>query len=181
MTLSRGIGVLLALAITGAVGGLSQMPWSVDAGGPALIRFSWRAAGQRVEQCREPTAEDLAGLPDHMRPQEICERAMRPYQLRISVDGQLVTDQVLRAAGAQADRPIYVFVEHPVEPGAHAVRVDFRPLPGDGATADASADGAARIEPLLLDREIHIERGQIMVVTLSGDGDAFAVLGPEGS
>ena len=180
MTRSRVVGILLALAVTGAVGALSQVPWSVDAAGPALIRFSWRAAGQRVGQCREPTAEDLAGLPAHMRPQEICERGMRPYQLRILVDGQPVADQVLRAAGAQEDRPIYVFIEHPVEPGAHAVSVDFRPLPGDAATGGGPAGGEAPVEPLVLDREIDIEWGQILVVTLSGDGGAFAVLGQEG-
>lgn len=174
MTMSRILAVLVAVGATGALGGLSQLPWSVDAGGAALIRFSWRATGERIDRCRAPTAEDLTGVPAHMQPEQICERGMLPFHLRIVVDGLTVADREIRASGAREDRPLYVFVEHPVEPGEHAVEVVFRPVPE--ARRDDDLDP---VQPLRLDREIEVESGQIVVVSLTGDGSSFAVLGED--
>ena len=169
MTAARSVGLGLALVFTAGLGWWSQMPYEGAGSDGALLRFSWRAPGQRLEQCREPTEEELEGLPDHMRPQQICERAMRPFDLRIEVDDSVVVDAVVRAPGAQGDRPISVLRDVPTFAGPHRVRVAF------GPTASAPSDAQTE-RPVRLDRTVDLGAGDIAVITLDESGRAFRVL-----
>ena len=94
----------------------------------ALVRLDWRARGERVEDCRPPTEEEIAGRPPHMRPREICEGRVRPYSLRVVVDRAVVVDDTIHGAGAREDRPLYVAREIAVRPGVRELRIDFESL-----------------------------------------------------
>lgn len=127
--MARIVGGVLALLLTGAVVGLSRMPYVVESSDAAGVRLSWRFRAT-MEECRELSEEELAELPVHMRRPVVCERRVPPHRLRVEVDGRLLLDEVVRSAGAQQDRPLYVFREIPVEPGRRRVRVRFERVDG---------------------------------------------------
>lgn len=130
-------GGVVAILLTGAVVGLSHMPYQVESGDEARLRLSWRFRAA-VEECRELTEEELAELPVHMRREVVCQRRVPPFRLRVEVDGRAVLDEVVRAAGAQHDRPLYVFREISVEPGRRDVRIRFERVGEEGGRGEAS-------------------------------------------
>jgi hypothetical protein len=124
-----GTGVA-ALATLGMVA-LTDAPTLVEPDADGLLRLSWRMVGERVELCRPPTAEDLAALPRHMRPQEICEGRMAAFVLRVRVDEESVIDREIRPSGLREDRPVYVFEERRLAPGRHRIEVTFSQVEGN--------------------------------------------------
>lgn len=137
---ARIVGGVLALLLTGAVVGLSRLPYEVESSDAASLRLSWRFRAT-MEECRELSEEELGELPVHMRRPVVCERRVPPHRLRVEVDGRLLLDEVVRSAGAQQDRPLYVFREISVEPGRHRVRVRFERVDGGGQEGDEEDAG----------------------------------------
>jgi hypothetical protein len=155
--LLRSAGIVAATAVmTLALVGLSRVPWSAAPGDDGALRLAWQYKSQPVERCRTATPEELAKLPPHMRRTTICERGLRPYVLEVSVDGGAARVDTVRARGARADRPLGVFAQVPLAPGAHAIRVAFSPAGGDHA-------------PLTLDTTLVLAPRQVWLVTLDGD------------
>jgi hypothetical protein len=146
--------------MTLALVGLSRVPWSAAPGEDGALRLAWQYRSQPIERCRAATPEELAKLPQHMRRSTICERGLRPYVLEVSVDGGAAHADTVRARGARADRPLGVFAQVPLAPGAHAVRVTFTPLGGGHA-------------PLALDTTLIVARRQVWLVTLDAGGGAL--------
>ena len=167
--LRRWLGALLAVASALALAALSQVPYTPAAAEQAVLRLSWRAPGVRVQNCRRLTDEEKAALPAHMRRDEVCEGRLLPAHLRVEVDGRVVVDDTVRASGARGDRPLYVFREIPLAPGAHALRVRFsRPDGGSGAAAPA----------LHLDDTLALVPGEVALVTYDADAGALVVRTP---
>ncbi len=79
--LRAGLGALVALLMTLAIGALSQVPYRTESADQAWIRLSWRVSTPRIEECRTLTAEELAELPIHMRRDEVCEGTGRSILL----------------------------------------------------------------------------------------------------
>jgi hypothetical protein len=148
--------VALAVFTTLAVGALSRVPYGVRDGETSLVRLSWRYRGEREEECRELSEEELARLPAHMRQPIVCEGQAVSFLLEVTIDGAAAARDTIRAAGARADRPLYVFRELPVTPGAHALRVSLRSLAGDG--------------DLDLDTRVDLAAGEVALVTLDAEG-----------
>jgi len=101
-----------------------------------LLRLSWRTVGERIETCRPPTEQELAAVPRHMRPEEVCEGRMAPFELRVRVDGETRVARMIRPAGVREDRPIYVFEESRVEPGLHQIEVSFSRVDEEAGRSD---------------------------------------------
>jgi hypothetical protein len=118
-------GAAVALLLTAGIGALSRVPYEADSADHALLRLAWRVRGARVEECRRLTPEELERTPPHMRRDEVCEGRVLPYRLIVTVDGQLVVDDSVHAAGARADRPLYVSRDVPVTPGTRRLAVRF--------------------------------------------------------
>jgi hypothetical protein len=157
-----------ALLTAGLVLG-SRVPWRVEGGGDASIRLSWRVVGERIEQCREPTAAEQANLPPHMRQTRLCERRLAPFRLAVRVDGAELLDASVRPSGAREDRPTYVFHELRVPPGEHRLELRFeveRP-PGSGPPAQP---------PLLLDERVRLAPRRVLLVTRAAETGALAIL-----
>jgi hypothetical protein len=122
----RGVvGAALAAAVGVGLAALSRAPYEPRRQEQSLLRLSWRARGERVEACRHLSAEEVAALPIHMRRTEICEGRVLPYHLTVELDGRTVLRDVIHAAGAREDRPLYVFYELPVTAGPHQLAVRF--------------------------------------------------------
>lgn len=117
--------MVAALAIV-AIG--SRWPWLASLDEVALVRLDWRARGERVEECRAPRDEEIAELPVHMRPREICESKIAPYTLVVTLDGAVVIDDTIHGAGAREDRPLYVAREIAVSPGPHYLHIGFEKI-----------------------------------------------------
>lgn len=153
------LGAAWAVAAAVSIGVLTRAPYAAEPPDVALLRLSWRLRGELVEECRRRTPEELERLPAHMRRVEVCDRRVAPYRLRFSVDGERLADQVVRAAGAREDRPLYVFRERPLAPGPRRLRVSFV---REGATAPAPS-------ALVLDTLLALKAGQVALVTFDAD------------
>jgi len=160
-----GLGVLVALLMTVAIGALSQVPYRTESADQAWIRLSWRVSAPRIEECRTLTAEELAELPIHMRRNEVCEGTGIPYRLRIALNGEGVEETLIRGAGTRGDRPIYVFRELRVEPGAHRLEISLTPeIAGDMAAGDAE------METLELAEDLDLAAGDVALITRAEGG-----------
>ena len=137
--MNAALRATLAVVVTGiamaALAALSRVPYREPGAGDAVLRLSWRVRGIRVQECRTLTPEELAALPPHMRRPEVCEGRIAPYRLRLRVDGRVLADTLVHAAGAREDRPVYVFREFRVEPGVHRVELRFDREAGGGEGA----------------------------------------------
>ena len=145
----RVVGLAVAAAALAGTAVLSQWPWQAEDSGRSLLRISWRARGERIENCRPATAGELAALPAHMRQETICEDPrVAPYRLRVAVDGRSLVDGAApgsgatsssgsaRRGGAESRRATYA--KSPARIGSRRTRL---PVNANSALATAGAIG----------------------------------------
>ncbi|NNM33204.1 MAG: hypothetical protein HKO53_09065 [Gemmatimonadetes bacterium] len=148
------VGVLMVVALAG----LSRLPWDL---GPqeatSELRLSWRTQTPTLERCRPPTEDELAGLPTHMRPQEICEGGAVPFQLQVSLGGTELRRGPISPTG---DRTISVYEVYAVPPGEHEVVVSFGP----------EVAGTADVEETSFRRTVRFEAGRARLITMGAGG-----------
>jgi hypothetical protein len=169
----RAAAIAVALATTLAIGALSRAPYTADTTEQGIVLLAWRARGERVEQCRRLTKEELERLPAHMRQEERCEGRILPYRLQVSVDGARAVDELVHAAGARHDRPLYVYHELPLEPGTHALAVAFA-REGD-VPAGAHEEEKGTPGRLALDTMVALSPRRILLVTYDDDARRLVV------
>jgi hypothetical protein len=184
----RAVGAALLLVSAGVLSLLSEAPYTAEPATHGVIRLAWRARGERVRRCRRLTPDELAKLPAHMRQEEVCERAVLPYRLRVTVDGAPAIDELVRAGGAREDRPLFVFRELSVAPGAHHITVAFERASGrDGVEDEVEDDRAQRREPresavretpdhLALDETVTLAPRAILLVTYDDERQRLRLL-----
>jgi hypothetical protein len=162
---------VVAAALCLGIAALSQWPTRTEPG-PAVVRLSWRTEPVRVEACRTLTPEELEGVPAHMRRTEECAGDFADYELRLRVDGEGVRVDTISPSGLRADRPVYVLVDAPVEPGRHEVHVRFTAL----VPADVEAETPPALEwrgPMTLGAD------EIGLLTTTPDGTALRTVRSE--
>ncbi len=155
--------ILGAVVATIMVAAFSRVPYPPVSPDYAVVRLAWRAPGQRIEQCRRMTEEELQRLPVHMRREETCAQQILPYRLSVFLDDSLVLALTIRAAGAHRDRPLYVYEELTAKPGRRKLTVRFsRELPGEPLRGRIEGDFP---DELLLEREIELLPRSVALVT----------------
>lgn len=170
----RTTAIALALGSTLAIGALSRAPYTADRAAHGVVRLAWRARGERVEECRRLTPEELERLPAHMRQEESCEGRVLPYRLQLSIDGARVVDELVQAAGARHDRPLYVYRELPLQPGAHAIAVVFA---REGAIPPGEREAGEGTPPrLALDTTVALLSRRVLLVTYDDDARRLVLL-----
>ena len=147
----------------------SAAPVRHDSGGTARLRLSWSARPERIEQCRELTAEELAARGEHMRQRLECTGHFASYDLQVEIDDQVVHRSVAQGGGLRNDRPIFLVKDLVISPGNHRVRVTFNRRGEDADDDDhgddvdddddREHDGASGISAVREDRE-RIERAR---------------------
>jgi hypothetical protein len=151
--------VLLAVCALVLLDGLSRMPFTPEKAEIALLRLSWRTRGEALQQCRTRTAAELKALPEHMRTPQLCTGRVANYLLSVRIDGGAARTRELRAAGAHADRPIYVLWQESLAPGRHTIDIEFYSI--------LHADRRG----LRLHEDIDVKRGDIALVTHDDEHD----------
>lgn len=181
-------GALVAAAATVGVATLSRLPVPMGAD-EAFVRLTWRFRGEVTETCRRLSQEELERLPAHMRKEEVCERRFEPYRLRVRLDGRALGDEVITAAGARADRPLYVHREFAIAPGSHRLEVSFAPArpSGESSPARQAGEESRAVQgragegtgdatgELRLDRRLELNRGDVALVTYDTRLEALVV------
>ncbi len=184
-----------ALAVV-LVAWCSRVGWRYEGEGRAVLRLSWRAPEGAVETCRTLTPEEAARLPAHMRRPEVCEETELPYLLRLAVDGHERLADTLQPAGARADRPVIVFREVELTPGAHEIEVAFTPVLATispsatarrvgGDAEGVEAEGEAEREagppgPLRLTASLRLAPREVALVTYDVGAGNLVVRRPPG-
>jgi len=173
------LGGGLATAVAAAVAGLSQVSYTADPGPEALLRLSWRARGERVEVCRDVTEEELRKLPQHMRQPRVCEGTTAPYRVVVSVDGEPVADEIPSGSGTRQARPLYVYRELPLSPGAHHLSVLLERVGGAAESppqeSEIEEDHKKGVVPprLHLEETVHLAPRQVLLVTYDAERQAL--------
>jgi hypothetical protein len=176
--LKRPAAAMLAIAAGLATAALSQVPYRASIRDRALLRLSWRAAGERVQECRQATADELSRQPVHMRTEVICEGRVAPFRLRVEVDGERVIDEQIRASGAREDRPVYVFRERALLPGRHEVVVRFERVDQRGEVEERREGDAPFPRELGLSRSVTLRDGEIALITYDAERRALTLMQP---
>jgi hypothetical protein len=153
----------------------SHFPLTVNGSAQAIVRLAWGVRPERIETCRELSAEELADVPQHMRQTRVCEGTTAEYRLIVRDGTGLRVDRPIRGGGLRQDRRLYVFEELPVAPGPVTLDVRFervtRPADhdeGDEAREDsrenAERHGAIPSTLSLVD-QVNVEPGDVVLVT----------------
>lgn len=144
MTAARVVGVVLAAATLFAMAWCADRPWRASDGASAIVRVSIGARPERIEVCRRQSDEELAKLAPQMRQRVVCAGASARYRLELYRHGERLLHETVRGGGLRHDRPLYVFREFEVAPGAasyalYLARIDTV-TPGEGDEDDENDD-----------------------------------------
>lgn len=125
----------------------------------AILRLSWRLAGQSVKDCREVTEEESRRRAVHMQRLEQCTEEHLDYHLRLAVNGQELLNETIEPGGFRRDGPLYVVKDVVLPEGSHRVSVSFAPLV-------ETEDSVLRLE---FNDRIELSESEIKLIHLSAD------------
>lgn len=117
----RPVGVVLAWGLF-AVVSLIFTVWpnfSQLAEGNAIISLTFSHAGQRLEECRKRSQEELNKLPPNMRKPSECPRERYPVRVSFSADDELLYEQSLSPSGVWKDGESTVYTRIELPAGNH--------------------------------------------------------------
>ena len=178
MSATRIIAVVVTMLVSAAIGFGSRAPYRPPGSDTSLLRLSWRLRGEKKEECRARTPEELAVLPVHMRSPEVCVGHLVSYRMTLRIDDAQPVVKTFLPAGAKGDRPIFVMFDQPLTPGEHTIGIEFTPIgedegDGDGEDHedddDDDDDDDDNAAPLRFHGRVRVRAGQTILITLSED------------
>lgn len=125
--------------------------------GQALVKVSFVHHGQRVAECRQLSADELAKLPPHMRAPMQCERERAPVTIEIDVDGAMAFRKVAAPAGLSKDGASAVYQRLPVPAGVHRFTVRMKDSAA-GSAFDYTREHTVTLQP-----------GQVLVIDFDAE------------
>ncbi len=94
--------------------------------GKALIMISFSHAGDRKEDCRHFTSEEIAALAPNMRRPMDCPRERVPLYVEVLMDGKKLSNKSYNPTGLANDGSASVYERIPVNPGKHQIVAKLR-------------------------------------------------------
>jgi len=91
--------------------------------GNAIISLTFSHAGQRLEECRMRSQEELNKLPPNMRKPSDCPRERHPVKVLFRTDGQVQFDKSLAPSGFWNDGESTVYYRVEVPAGTHELYI----------------------------------------------------------
>jgi hypothetical protein len=114
-------------AVAAGVGYLSAAPvYHQVPDGLAQIKLSFRHGGERVEDCRKLSPEEIAKLPPKERRPNTCSRQRLPVSVKIEIDGKPLYQAVLPPSGLSGDGPSETYRKFLVPAGPHHITAQLR-------------------------------------------------------
>ncbi len=163
----RAVFVLLLGAAGWGLAASSALPVPWYGAEAAMLRVSWVARPERIEECRVLSEAELAARPAHMRQARECSGSSATYRLRVVVDGVPTADIVLEGGGLRKDRAIFALDEFALQPGRRHLVVQFsRVEPADAPMDSTSLSRGAVPRELLLDTTVTIVESAVALVSL---------------
>lgn len=89
----------------------------------AVVTLAFAHAGERREECRTLSAEELARLPPNMRLQTDCPRERSPVTVELLLDGELAIEEVAEAPGLYEDQGVDIYRSIKVPAGEYRLQV----------------------------------------------------------
>ncbi|MCO5113427.1 MAG: cytochrome b N-terminal domain-containing protein [Bdellovibrionaceae bacterium] len=155
---TRVSALIVSLGLVFLIAGLTRIPGGAGEE-EGLLRVSIRLVGQNEKSCQEPSAEEMAKLPIHMRATEVCTYRALSYQLKLSIDGKEHLNEQVHPGGLRRDRPIYVNHEIKVATGVRDVQFSMEPIDSQDES----------IVSLNLERKVEFNSGQVALLYYSLD------------
>jgi hypothetical protein len=90
--------------------------------GLAVVKLSLSHAGERKQECRTRTPEELAKLAPNMRAQLDCPRERSDVRVELDMDGKPLARVSARPSGLRNDLPSTVYRRFEVPGGRHTFR-----------------------------------------------------------
>lgn len=115
--------VPLYVAFAAFIGYFSAAPpYRHLAPGQAVVKLSMSHAGERKQECRQRTPEELAKLAPNMRAQLDCPRERSDVRLELEMDGRVLAEVAARPSGLRKDLPSTIYRRIEVPAGRHTFR-----------------------------------------------------------
>ncbi|HLU06484.1 MAG TPA: hypothetical protein VKZ91_08005 [Woeseiaceae bacterium] len=92
----------------------------------ALIKLSFTHHAERMHECEEVSAEELAKLSPNMRAPVRCPRERSPVTVEVDLDGNLAYRETASPSGLSGDGAASVYRRIPVPAGVHRLSVRLR-------------------------------------------------------
>lgn len=131
---------------------LSRMPMSLDFSGDALLTVAFRNTTRAGLVCRPVTEAEKAGVPAHMRRDQICTGGRSRTWLRIRVDGVERWLQAYKPLGLRSDMSSIGMASIALPEGRHRFEIALR-------DTENEAEWNHRF-----DREVELKRDQRYLV-----------------
>lgn len=149
---SYGLQAVCYAAFMAVVGYFSTSPPYVHLPeGKALVKLSIQHAGQRREECRERTPEELAKLAPNMRSATLCPRERAPVTVEVEVDGEPLFAVTAPPSGFARDGASSIYRRVAVPAGSHRFVARMR----DSATGGFT---------FVVDRTVDLQAGRVLVL-----------------
>jgi len=87
--------------------------------GNAIISLTFSHAGQRLEECRKRSQEELNELPPNMRKPTECPRERHPVRVTFSADDEVLYEQTLLPSGVWSDGESTIYNRIELPAGSH--------------------------------------------------------------
>ncbi len=117
----RPVGTALAWGLFAVAASIFTIwpRFSQLAEGNAIVSLSFSHAGQRLEECRKLSQEELNKLPPNMRKPSDCPRERHPVDVSFSADDELLYEQSLPPSGFWKDGESTVYYRLELAAGSH--------------------------------------------------------------
>ena len=107
----------------------------------AVVKLSFSHAGERRQECRKRSAEELAKLAPNMRAEMDCPRERSDVKIEVEMDGRLLYQITARATGLRNDLPSTVYRRLEIPAGTHAFKVRL----ADGPSGEFRHSGGVTV------------------------------------
>jgi hypothetical protein len=129
----------------------------------AVITLAFAHAGERREECRALSPEEMAKLPPNMRRPADCPRERSPIVVDLLLNGEPAIKEVANAPGLYSDQGVSLYRRVKVPAGEHLLSV--------------SMNDNVRVEGPTFTHEqrVNIKPGQMLVVDFDSDERKFVI------
>jgi hypothetical protein len=137
--------------------------FSIVEPGEALLRVSFIHATERMQPCRERSAEELAKLAPNMRAALDCPRERSPLLVELELDGAVVLRREVQPSGLRRDGNAAVYERMALPAGRHRIVARLR----DRAQGEFN---------YVRDEMVELAAGRVLIIDFNAARGGFAFL-----